>query len=74
MSGYDDKRPIQLSGPGWENLPDGSYQFLVDCPDLASYVILPKSLRFRDTEVRKCGWNEDRKLAFYRTGLTNMRG
>jgi len=71
MSDEDDSL-IRLTGPGWEALPDGSFQFLVTCPNLVSYVCLPKSLRIGDTVVLKSGWNSDRKLAHYRTARIDL--
>jgi hypothetical protein len=64
-AGYDDDRRIVMTGPGWERLPDGSYQFLADAPTLVHYVTLPKDLFMGDKRLHKSGWHSDRKLAFY---------
>jgi hypothetical protein len=70
--GYDDNRKITLTGPGWEELPDGTWQLLVNCATLLDYTQLPSDLRFGDKEVHKMGWNSDKKLAMYRTYWTDI--
>jgi hypothetical protein len=68
MSDEDPSVLIHLQGPGWEELPDGSYQLLVECPTEVHYITLPKTLCFGDQMVRRAGWDSERKYAFYRAG------
>jgi hypothetical protein len=68
----EDGSLIRISGPGWEQLPDGAFQFLVDCDTLVSYVCLPKTLCIGNKEVRKAGWNSDRRLAYYLDKLPDL--
>jgi hypothetical protein len=62
----EDDSLIVLQGPGWQQLPDGSWQLPVECPTLVHYITLPKTLQFGPHKVRKCGWDSDRKYAYYR--------
>jgi hypothetical protein len=57
---------ITLTGPGWEKLPDGSWQLLVDCETIVHYITLPKTLCMGCHDAYKAGWDSDRKLAYYR--------
>jgi len=70
MSDEDRSVPIVLTSLGWEQLPDGTWQLLVECPDLVSYVTLPKTLVIGADELRKEGWDSDRTVAHYRSGAT----
>jgi hypothetical protein len=66
MSDEDRSVPTILEGPGWEQLPDGTWQLPVECPTEVHFITLPKTLRMGDWEARLCGWDSDRKYAFYR--------
>ncbi len=57
---------IVLKGPGWQKLPDGSYQLPVQCETIVHYVTLPKTLRMGKWDLVKSGWDSERKLAYYR--------
>lgn len=72
MSGYDDNQPLRLSGPGWEEQPDGSFVFLVDCATLLDYTLLPRELLIGGKCFCKAGWNSDRKLAAYRDNMPEV--
>ncbi len=75
--GYDDDRPIILRGPGWERLPDGSFQLVVECPTEVHYATLPKTLMWGKEKLRLYGWDSDRRMAYYRApgdGRARCRG
>ncbi len=65
-AGYDDDRPIVLESAGWEILPDGTQQLLVDCGTLVEFVCLPGDLKFSRNVLFKVEWDSERKLAYYR--------
>lgn len=65
----EDKTPMVLQSEGWENLPDGRQQLLLTCNTAVDYATMPKTLLIGKEEFHKYGWDSDRKIAFYRTGL-----
>ena len=65
----DNGDPILLYSEGCQRLPDGRKQLLIRCADLAAYVDLPKRLRFGRSDFNKVGFDNERLLAFYRTGV-----
>jgi|SRR6185312_13337122 len=65
-AGHEDSTPLVLTSLGWESLPNGQSQLLLECSTLVDYVTMPKELLFGPFTVVKAGWDEDRKAALYR--------
>ncbi len=67
MSDEDPSVPIVLYSQGITELPDGSWELVVDCPTIVHYVTLPETLQYGPRQMRKCGFNSDKRIAYYRT-------
>ncbi len=63
---YDDRRPITVVSRGWEELPDGTWQGLIECNTIVEFITLPKNLVFEAKTYRRVGWDLERKVAFFR--------
>lgn len=63
---YDDRRTITVASRGWEELPDGGWQLLIECSTIVEFVTLPKTLVFGDKRYDRVTWESKRKVAVYR--------
>ncbi len=67
MSDKNDK-PIQLSGPGWRTLGNGTLELFVHCESEADYQGLPDTLILRGRPLAKTYWSPSESLVVYRSG------
>lgn len=65
---HEDDTPTRLESQGWETLPDGRQQLKLTCNTIVDYATMPKSLLLGKLTVFKVGWDEEKKIAFYRAG------
>lgn len=66
-AGSDDASvPFVLYSEGWEYLPDGRQQLLVQCKTILDFVMMPEDLVFGEEVLWKAGWDSEKKIAFYR--------
>ena len=62
----EDQTPIELSGPGWQRLPDGRWQLPVYCRTIVDYIVLPKFLTYNGMTFHKTGFDTEKGLAYFR--------
>jgi len=57
---------------GSSRLPDGREQLAFECPSMAEYLQLPKTLKLGGVVFNLAGRVSDKGLAYYRTGLEDL--
>jgi hypothetical protein len=64
----ENDKPIEISGPGWTVLPNGSLELLVNCNSYEDYLALPSTLVLQGRPLAKCGWIRAEGVVRYRSG------